>query len=137
VIAVFADTGYWVALINRADSLHNKASSLSKSLCRARVVTTGLVLVEILDFFAEDGPKWRRAAATLVNDIKRNANVSVVDGTPGLFWEAFTLYENRSDKGWSLGDCASFIVMEQYSLTEALAHDIHFVQAGFRALLRE
>ena len=41
------------------------------------------------------------------------------------------------DKGWSLGDCVSFVVMEHRSITEALAHDLHFVQAGFRALLRE
>ena len=41
-----------------------------------------------------------------------------------------------SDKGWSLTDCASFIIMEDEGLTIALTHDQHFIQAGLQALLR-
>jgi predicted nucleic acid-binding protein len=41
-----------------------------------------------------------------------------------------------ADKEWSLTDCASFEIMRERGLTEALAHDQHFVQAGFVALLR-
>jgi len=33
-------------------------------------------------------------------------------------------------------DCVSFIVMESRGMTEALTHDIHFEQAGLRALMR-
>ena len=36
-----------------------------------------------------------------------------------------------------LTDCISFVVMEERGITDALAYDQHFVQAGFRALLRE
>jgi predicted nucleic acid-binding protein len=41
------------------------------------------------------------------------------------------------DKEWSLTDCLSFVVMQQRGLTEALTPDEHFVQAGFKALLRD
>jgi predicted nucleic acid-binding protein len=41
-----------------------------------------------------------------------------------------------SDKGWSLTDCSSFILMEQERLTAALTYDRHFTQAGFQILLR-
>lgn len=34
-------------------------------------------------------------------------------------------------------DCASFLVMEELDITEALAYDRDFEQAGFVALLRE
>lgn len=34
-------------------------------------------------------------------------------------------------------DCASFLIMEERGITEALAYDIDFARAGFRALLRE
>lgn len=34
-------------------------------------------------------------------------------------------------------DCLSFVVMQEQKLTEALTADVHFQQAGFRALLRE
>jgi len=40
------------------------------------------------------------------------------------------------DKGWSLTDCASFVIMEDEGLPAALTHDHHFEQAGFQALLR-
>ncbi len=33
-------------------------------------------------------------------------------------------------------DCISFVVMQQYGLTEALTADHHFEQAGFTVLLK-
>lgn len=34
-------------------------------------------------------------------------------------------------------DCVSFVVMQERGIVEALAADQHFVQAGFRAVLRD
>jgi uncharacterized protein len=47
------------------------------------------------------------------------------------------LFAGRPDKEWSLTDCVSFVVMEAQGIREALTTDEHFIQAGFRALLRE
>jgi uncharacterized protein len=47
------------------------------------------------------------------------------------------LFKQRKDKEWGLVDCISFIVMQNREITDALTADIHFQQAGFRALLRE
>jgi len=52
------------------------------------------------------------------------------------FESAFDSYRSKSDKEWSLTDCASFVLMRERGLAEALAHDQHFEQAGFVALLR-
>lgn len=49
---------------------------------------------------------------------------------------AWALWTARSDKDWSLVDCASFVVMQQLKLTEALTTDHHFEQAGFLRLLK-
>ena len=49
--------------------------------------------------------------------------------------QAWKLFEDRLDKTWSLVDCASFVVMEERGLTEALTTDRHFKQAGFVRLL--
>ncbi|MCP4699009.1 MAG: type II toxin-antitoxin system VapC family toxin [Gammaproteobacteria bacterium] len=54
-----------------------------------------------------------------------------------LFHKALTLYRERGDKDWGLTDCISFVVMREQELTEAMTTDRHFVQAGFRALMRE
>lgn len=60
-----------------------------------------------------------------------------VPGSPDLFGRGFELYAARPDKDWSLTDCISFVVMKDRRLERALTADVHFVQAGFHALLRE
>lgn len=47
------------------------------------------------------------------------------------------MYRERTDKSWSLTDCMSFLIMRKRHIKTALAHDRHFEQAGFTALLRE
>jgi uncharacterized protein len=60
----------------------------------------------------------------------------VVAQTSIQFREALELFASRADKEWSLTDCASFNLMRERGVSEALAHDHHFEQAGFVALLR-
>lgn len=68
--------------------------------------------------------------------IRNNPNTEVVPQTSIQFSEAFDLYRRMPDKDWSLTDNASFSMMKQRGISEALAHDHHFEQAGFTALLR-
>lgn len=131
---VFADTGYWVALLNPRDQLHGKARSVSASLGQTRIVTSEMVLDELLASLS--APPARASVIGAVNSIVANPNVEVVPQTSLQFREAFDLYKARTDKEWSLTDCASFNLMKERDITEALAHDEHFVQAGFVALLR-
>ena len=65
-----------------------------------------------------------------------NPNVEVVAQTSIQFREALELFASRADKERSLTDCASFNLMRERGVSEALAHDHHFEQAGFVALLR-
>ena len=51
---VFADTFYWVALTNPADSRYQEANAFDKSLAGTRIVATDEVLAEFLTFFASD-----------------------------------------------------------------------------------
>jgi predicted nucleic acid-binding protein len=59
----------------------------------------------------------------------------VVPFGPELNAEALRLFGGRPDKGWSLTDCLSFVVMNRRSIQDALTSDHHFEQAGFRAAL--
>lgn len=54
---VFADTAYWVALLNPRDQLHARAQEASATLAGARIVTSDWVLTELLNGFAECGPR--------------------------------------------------------------------------------
>lgn len=131
---VFADTGYWVALLNPRDQHHGNVKKVSSALGQTRIVTSEMVLDELLAGLSE--PPVRAIAISAVSGILANPNVEVVPQTSLQFREAFDLYKTRADKGWSLTDCASFNLMKERGVTEALAHDGHFEQAGFVALLR-
>jgi predicted nucleic acid-binding protein len=63
-------------------------------------------------------------------------HVTVIRLTPELFERAFALYSAHRDKEWGLTDCVSFVVMREKGIADALTSDRHFVQAGFRALMR-
>jgi len=131
---VFADTGYWEAVLNPKDMLHAKAREISASLGKFRILTTEMVLDELL---AALSPLPERAFAIRgVETICANPNVEVIPQTSVQFREAFDLYKQMADKSWSLTDCASFEIMKTRGISEALAHDRHFEQAGFVALLR-
>ena len=79
----------------------------------------------------------RSAAVKATSAIARDPNITVIPQTRDLFRRATERYEKRGDKEWSLTDCASFLIMEERGIEEALAHDHHFQQAGFKALLRD
>jgi len=52
-----------------------------------------------------------------------------------LLHKALTVYEQHQDKSWGLVDCASFVLMQDKNVYQALTSDRHFEQAGFRCLL--
>ena len=131
---VFADTGYWVALLNPKDQWHDKAMFTSKNLGMVRQLTTEMVLDELLAALSR--LPERTFAIRGVDAIRTNPNVEVLPQTSIQFREAYGLYKRVADKEWSLTDCASFEIMKARGITEALAHDHHFEQAGFTALLR-
>jgi predicted nucleic acid-binding protein len=133
---VFADTGYWVAIIHPRDSLHQAAMALSKQLGQVSIVTSEMVLVEVLNMFSGRGRQLRRLAANVVREITADATIQIVPQTRQLFEAALKLYQDRNDKDWSLTDCASFVIMQRQKITEALTDDKHYLQMGFKALLK-
>jgi predicted nucleic acid-binding protein len=102
-----------------------------------RIVTSEMVLTELLNDFAGRGEHPRRVAVSLIQQMREDPQALISPQTSALFREALLLYSNRGDKGWSQTDCASFRIMENHGITEALTYDRHFKQAGFIPLLRE
>ncbi|MGF1520756.1 MAG: type II toxin-antitoxin system VapC family toxin [Leptolyngbyaceae cyanobacterium] len=134
---VFADTGYWIALLDPKDTLHPKAVELSIALAPALIFTSEMVFTEVLNHFAKRGSFLRIATVALIQKAESNPGIEIVPYTPDLFQQALSLYKQRPDQAWGLTDCTSFCVMQQRNILEALAYDKHFEQAGFVALLRE
>lgn len=134
---VFADAGYWIALFNPKDVGHAKAHQVSSALGRAWMVTSEMVLAELLNTFAGKGAYLREAACEAVERIRSNPNGEVVPMTSVTFRSGTTRYRSRPDKTWGVTDCTSFLIMEEMGISDALTFDRDFQQAGFRALLLE
>ncbi len=132
---VFADSVYWIALINPADQWFEKAQSVGGDLGNFQIITTVEVLTETLNFYAERGTNKRDAAARLIRSILINIDIEVIPSSNETFLDGLELYESRRDKGYSLTDCISMLIMKNLDLQEILTHDNHFEQEGFMILL--
>ncbi len=135
--ALFADTFYWIALVDFNDSAHRHARALSSERADSPIITTDEVLTEYLIFFATAPFEMRRKAVTSAHRILENPGIRVIPQSRASFLAGMALYEARPDKGYSLTDCISMQTMRDEGLTEALTNDRHFEQEGFRALFRE
>ena len=130
----FIDTVFVVALINQRDQYHERAAELAESFEGRQFLITDALLLEIANALAR---KFRAQAAEVIEYFLSSGDVEVVRLTPDLFDEAFALYQAHQDKAWGLTDCVSFVAMRRAGIQEAITFDQHFVQAGFRALMRE
>ena len=63
------------------------------------------------------------------------ADIEVAWVDEALHRSAFALLLDRSDKGYSLCDAVSFVLMRRGGLDDALTTDRHVDQEGFRRLL--
>ena len=120
---VFADAGYWLALWRPRDALHERAMAVAESMGTTAVVTTQLVLTEALDAMAGAGEFHRQLAVQMVRELEQDPDVEIIPQTDAQFRASVERYAARPDQRWSLTDYASFLVMEERGLTEALAYD--------------
>ena len=82
---VFADAGYWIALLHTSDRLHARARSVAAGLGSATIVTTHMVLVEVLNHFAGTGERRRSLAVQMVRDLEARPDVEIVPQTDAQF----------------------------------------------------
>jgi predicted nucleic acid-binding protein len=133
----FADACYWIALATRKDQLHSVALAAQTKLTNATLVTTDEVLTEVLNHFGRFGPDLRQIASQIVESIRQDQRVRVVEQSRTTFDGGLAMYKARVDKEYSHVDCVSFSLMTQDGITEALTNDHHFEQEGFVALMRQ
>lgn len=136
---VFADAGFWIALFYSKDQWHDVATRYHASIesQEISVITSEMVLTEYLNFFTRFNANVRRSVVRTVREIGQHPTTTIIPQSSAQFDRAVQFYFGRADQQWSLTDCSSFLLMTELNITDALAHDKHFEQAGFRALLRQ
>lgn len=132
---VFVDTAAWLSLFNLRDGSRAAAMKVMAQLRRQKrkLVTSEFVILELADGLSK--PPVRTNAVGYIEGIRQSEDIEVIPLSRDLLDQAWDLYCHRSDKGWGLTDCTSFIVMEMEQISEAFTSDHHFEQAGFTKLL--
>jgi hypothetical protein len=133
----FLDTSYAIALSSPTDDYHNKALVIAQELKASKtpLITTRAIILEIGNALSKQ--KYRSKSIKLLSSLENDKTVTIIPISETLYQKAFQLYCQRTDKNWGIVDCISFIVMTERRIKEALTTDIHFQQAGFRALLKD
>jgi len=131
---IFADTFYFLALMNPRDAAHQRAIEWAEA-SSDRLVTTTAIMLEMGD--AMCSPRDRPRCLTLLARLRTNPVITIVTVDDELFERGIDLFRRRPDKDWPLTDCISFTVMADMDITDALTADDHFRQAGFDPLFSE
>jgi len=106
---VFADTYYWIALLNDRDRSHAAAEAISHTLGQSTIVTTQEVLSEVLTYFCGHGTHVRQTVTAFVRKILSDPTIDVHPQSAQSFLGSLALYEARPDKEYSLADCISCV----------------------------
>lgn len=128
---LFVDTSAWYPIANAAHRDHDVLARELRQQIRsgARVVTTTLVVAETHALLLRRA--GRRAALAFLESIRQSPN-RVATITPERTAAAIDHWiELFSDQPFSLADAASFVVMTELAIRDALTLDHHFAVAGF------
>ena len=131
--AVFADTSFYLAVLNPHDVAHANAVQAGNRIERP-VLLSDFILLELGN--ALSAMRQRELLSRFVLHLRSRPNIRIIPASRDLLDRGFQLFSHRLDKAWSLTDYTSFVVMQEEGLTDALTTDHHFEQAGFTVLLQ-
>lgn len=133
---VFVDSSGLYALADRRDSYHTQAEERVGKLIESgiRLVLTDYIIDETCTLAkARAGSD---AALRLLEIVERSRAIDMFWIGVEHFEAAKAFLRRHVDHGYSFTDCTSFVVMDKLRIRDALTSDHHFVEAGFRMLLR-
>lgn len=127
----FVDTSAWIALADRRDPRRPRLEDWFRTR-GARFVTSSDIFDEAVTFATS---RWGHGVACQIGAaIRDNPEVHFVHVAPEFQEAAWTRFRERTDKGYSLTDCTSFVIMERMGIDEVATLDHHFEQEGFRVV---
>ena len=129
---MFLDTSGLVAYLDASAASHADAETFFHAAPSR--LTHSYVLAEFVAL-CQARKLGRELTLSFVTDLLENPEVEMIWVDELLIRTALEFLKIRLDKGYSLCDAVSFLIMQERTLTEALTTDHHFEQAGFRRLL--
>ncbi len=131
---IFLDTSGILALVNKGDRLYPLAKGTVDLLISegCKFFITDFILVEIGNALSKN----KKLGSTTLRLLLNSPNISRLNLEQINIDEAIDIYEKYSDKTWGLTDITSFVIMKEFSISDAFTCDIHFEQFGFNILLK-
>ena len=135
---LFADTSGWGHLVDPSQPYYALAATVYRTARQQgrKIITTNYIIAELAALLTSPLHIPRPAMVAFIEGLKTSPYVEIVHVDTMLDEQAWQLLKSRQDKVWSLVDCASFVLMRQRNIVEALTADHHFEQAGFVRLLK-
>jgi predicted nucleic acid-binding protein len=124
---IFVDTSAWFATVVPTDSDHPHAARWLAANSD-QLLTTDYVIDETLTLLRARGEQQR--ARLLGETFFESSMTEVYFLTEDDIRQAWSVFRRYDDKSWSFTDCASKVVIEQMSISEAFTFDHHFRQFG-------
>src|SRR5690349_13578557 len=120
MLQLFVDTSGWGNLVDRREPFHSLAASIYRAAKNQnrKCVTTNYVIAEIVAVMTSPLRFPRPDVVKFIDGLKTSPFVEIAHVDPTLDSDAWKLLQGRSDKEWSLVDCASFVLMDQRNMTE-------------------
>lgn len=130
--AVFVDSGAWIALALRRDSLHERAIEMWDRLLGsgARLHTSVPVVLETFTFLERNAA--RDVAILWKDSLREVRHFRVHDCRRTDLDKAWPWFDRRDLHKLSATDATSFVLMARLRIRWAFTFDQHFAAAGFR-----
>jgi len=134
---LFVDTSGWIEVFGKDSPFHKKARDiLAQAVERGRpIITTNYVITEFIGNGCKKCNLTRVGLFKAIDEIAKLRGIKIVYISAEIHKAEIIHLRNWPDKTWSLVDATSFHVMRKFGVTEALAKDEDFTQAGFKKLL--
>lgn len=112
MMVVFADTSFFVALLNPED--HGHAEAVARLYDANISLSTSMwVVVETANYFAK--ARYRHLGDAFLYSIQNDPGIQMLQSDRQDELDATSLYRRRRDKEWSLTDCHSMVLMRRHS----------------------
>jgi uncharacterized protein len=133
---IFVDTSGFYALLVKQDDKHAAASKILRDARRRKrgFLTTDYVLDETATLLKARGRV--HLAGTLFETVQSSQACRIEWTDPDRFAAIQAFFLKHADQAWSFTECASFLMMKDSRLKDALTKDGHFQDAGFVVLLK-
>ena len=124
---VFVNTSAWFATVVPSDPNHSHAANWLAANSEV-LLTTDYIIDETLTLLRARGERQR--AKLLGSNFFEASIAEIYFLTEEDIRQAWVVFEQYDDKGWSFTDCSSKVVIDQMNISQAFAFDHHFHQFG-------